>query len=206
MSERGRFIVLEGGDGAGKSRLLDALGDSLRARGRDVVLTREPGGTPLGEVVREIILMPQPRDAVAELLLFEAARAQLVAEVVRPALERGAIVLCDRFAASSVAYQGFGRGIPREVVERANDVATGGLAPHLTLLLDIPPEEGLRRRADGGGENHFEREALDFHTRVREGFLTLAAEDTERWRVLDAGQPFDEVHEAALAAIDDVIA
>lgn len=205
MSERGRFIVLEGGEGAGKSRLLDALGASLRERGRDVVLTREPGGTPLGEVIREMILMPQPRDALAELLLFEAARAQLVAEVVRPALDRGAIVVCDRFAASSVAYQGFGRGIPREIVERANEVATGGLMPHLTLLLDISPEEGVRRRADGGGENHFDRETLEFHTRVREGFLTLAAEDADGWRVIDARRPFGDVHEAALAAIGDII-
>jgi dTMP kinase len=206
MSERGRFIVLEGGEGAGKSRLLGALGESLRARGHDVVPTREPGGTPLGEVVREIIFMPHPRDAVAELLLFEAARAQLVAEVIRPALDRGAIVLCDRFAASSVAYQGFGRGIPRDVVERANEVATRGLRPHLTLLLDISPEEGLRRRAGDGGENHFDRETLEFHTRVRNGFLTLAAEDPGGWRVTDASRPFGDVHKAALAAISDVIA
>lgn len=201
MTGRGRFIVLEGGEGAGKSRLLEVLGERLREDGRDVVLTREPGGTPLGEVIREMILMPQPRQPLAELLLFEAARAQLVGDVIRPALARSATVLCDRFTASSVAYQGFGRGIPREIVERANDIATGGLTPDLTLLLDIEPEEGLRRRAGGGGANHFDREALEFHARVREGFLTLAAEDPDRWRVIDASRPFEEVEAAAFAAL-----
>ena len=158
MSNAGRCIVIEGGEGAGKSRLLQALGERLRAGGREVVLTREPGGTALGEQIRSLVLRDLAvGDHLAELLLFEAARAHLVATVLRPALERGALVLCDRFAASSIAYQGFGRGLGRDVVERANAIATGGLAPDLTLLLDLAVEAGLARRAGDGAANHFDR-------------------------------------------------
>ena len=202
MSNAGRFIVIEGGEGAGKSRLLQALGERLRAGGREVVLTREPGGTALGEQIRSLVLRDLAvGDHLAELLLFEAARAHLVTTVIRPALERGALVLCDRFAASSVAYQGFGRGLGRDVVERANAIATGGLAPDLTLLLDLPVEAGLARRAGDGAANHFDRETEAFHERVRAGFLELAHEAPDAWRIIDAAQPFDAVLEAAAAAI-----
>ncbi len=199
----GRFIVLEGGEGAGKSSVQRALGERLTGRGAGVVLTREPGGTALGERVRDILLAPErPAGALAELLLFEAARAQLVAEVIRPALERGATVLCDRFVASSVAYQAFGRGLPRELVDRANAIATGGLAPDLTLLLDLPVEAGLARRQSAGGANHFDRSDIGFHERVRAGFLALAAADPARWHIIDASRPLDRVAESALAAIE----
>lgn len=201
MTITGRFIVLEGGEGAGKSRLLAALGERLGAGAREVVLTREPGGTPLGEEIRSLVLQDVAvGDHLAELLLFEAARAHLVATVIRPALVRGAIVLCDRFAASSVAYQGFGRQLGREVVERANAITTGGLEPDLTLLLDLPVEVGLARRAGDGDANHFDRETVAFHERVRAGFLELARA-SPTWRIIDAAQPFDAVLDAAAAAI-----
>jgi dTMP kinase len=199
---RGRFIVFEGGEGAGKSTVLAAVAAHLRAAGRVVVETREPGGTPLGERIRHLILdAGGVDDPLAELLLFEAARAHLVATVIRPALARGEIVLCDRFAASSIAYQSYGRGLPRETVERANDVATGGLAPDLTVLLDVPVEAGLARRAREGDANHFDREAVAFHERVRRGFLELAAASPEAWVVIDASGERQDVIDAAIAAI-----
>lgn len=202
MAETGRFIVIEGGEGAGKSRLLAALGERLSIGGREVVLTREPGGTALGEQIRALVLGEVAAgDHLAELLLFEAARAHLVATVIRPALARGAIVLCDRFVASSVAYQGFGRGLGREVVERANAIATGGLIAHLTLLLDLPVDAGLARRAGDGAANHFDRETVAFHERVRTGFLELARESPGAWRVIDAARAFELVLDDAAAAV-----
>lgn len=201
-SARGRFIVLEGGDGAGKSSVQRELAARLVAGGAGVVVTREPGGTPLGERVREIVLA---RDAVgdplAELLLFEAARAQLVSSVIRPALERGTTVLCDRFAASSVAYQAYGRGLSRALVEQANALATGGLEPDVVLLLDLPVEVALSRRAAGGASDHFDAETVMFHQRVRAGFLELARESRATWRVLDASAPLADVVDAAYAAV-----
>lgn len=202
MSDAGRFIAIEGGEGAGKSRLITALGERLGAGGREVVQTREPGGTPLGEQIRSLVLRDVAvGDHLAELLLFEAARAHLVATVIAPALAREAIVLCDRFVASSVAYQGYGRGVGRELVEQANAIATGGLAPDVTLLLDLPVEAGLARRAGAGAANHFDREAAAFHERVRAGFLELARESSETWRIIDATQPFEAVLAAAVAAV-----
>jgi len=199
---RGTFIVLEGGEGAGKSTVLAALAALLREEGRDVVETREPGGTPLGERIRALILDSHGvDDALSELLLFEAARARLLTSVVRPALDRGAIVLCDRYAASSIAYQGYGRGLGRDLIERANAIATGGLEPDLTLLLDLPVEVGLARRAREAESNHFDRETVAFHQRVRDAFLALAAESPATWRIIDATAPVDAVVQAARDAV-----
>ena len=199
---RGRFVAIEGGEGAGKSRLQAALGEALRRAGRDVVLTREPGGTPLGEQIRALVLAQQSLETeITELVLFEAARAQLVATVIRPAIQRGEVVICDRFAASSVAYQGFGRGLGRDVVERANGIATGGVMPDVTLLLDLPVEAGLARRAGDGAANHFDRETISFHERVRAGYHDLAHESPETWRVIDAAQPFEAVLAEAQAVV-----
>lgn len=198
----GRFIVLEGGEGAGKSSVQRLLGERLSAAGAALALTREPGGTPFGEAIRTMLLSQRSLDdPLAELLLFESARAHLVRKVIKPALERGQLVLCDRFTASSIAYQGYGRGLGRALVERANLIATGGLEPDLVLLLDLAPDEGLARRAAGGGANHFDREALAFHERVREGYLELARDDPARWRVIDAGQPIEAVVEQCHAAL-----
>ncbi len=194
----GRFIVLEGGDGAGKSAVQAALVERLRADGRNVVATREPGGTELGERIRDLVLAQRSvGDPLSELLLFEAARAHLVATVIRPALETSVTVVCDRFAASSTAYQGYGRNLGRDLVEQANAIATGGLTPDLTLLLDVPVEIGLQRRSGAGAANHFDNETLDFHNRVRAGFLEIARDGAAAWAVIDASQPLDAVTEAA---------
>ena len=223
-SRRGRFVTFEGGEGAGKSTLLSTLAERARRsgswgsggsrvpsvlRGRtadedDAVVTcREPGGTWLGERLREALLgvpSAEAPDVRAELLVFAAARAQIVAEVIRPALDRGALVLCDRYADSTVAYQHYGRGIEREAVDAANAVATGGLTPDLTVLLDLPPFEGLRRV--GRDTDYLEREPLDFHRRVRAGYLAEAEADSGRWLVLDATQPPDALAEAAWESVE----
>lgn len=192
----GRFVTLEGGEGSGKSTLMIALAARAREAGRTVVTTREPGGTPLGERLREALLgsqqAPSPQ---AELLVFAAARAELVARVIRPALERGALVLSDRYADSTVAYQQYGRGLPPELVSAAIESATGGLTPVLTLLLDIAPELGIAR--SGGAGDYLERDGLEFHARVRDGYRALAALEPSRWVELDATQPPDEVAERA---------
>lgn len=173
---RGRFIVLEGVDGSGKSTQAQMLADTLRADGRDVVLTREPGGTPLGERLRALILDPDvvcaPR---AELLMILAARAQHVAEVIQPALERGADVVCDRFSLSSLAYQGYGRGLPLAEIRAADAAATGGLRPDLTVLLDVPLATVLARV--GERNDRFEGEGRTFLQRVIDGYRALAAAD-----------------------------
>ena len=198
----GCFVTIEGGEGTGKTTLLAALAARARADGLDVVTCREPGGTALGERLRTALLgadgaAPDPR---AELLVFAAARAQLVAEVIRPALDRGALVLCDRYADSTAAYQHHGRGLPRETVDAVNAAATGGLTPDLTLLLDLPPTEGLRRAGRAG--DYMEREALAFHERVRAGYAELARMEPERWRLLDASRDAEGV---AGAAWDEVV-
>jgi len=189
----GCFVTIEGGEGTGKTTLLAALDERARAEGLDVVTCREPGGTPLGERLRSALLGPDGAapDPRAELLVFAAARAQLVAEVIRPALERRALVLCDRYADSTTAYQHHGRGLPRETVDAVNAAATGGLTPDLTLLLDLPAAEGLRRAGRAG--DYMEREDLAFHERVRAGYTELARAEPERWRVLDASRGAEDV-------------
>lgn len=197
----GCFVTIEGGEGVGKTTLLTALADRAREAGLDVVVCREPGGTTLGERLRDALLRAdgEAPDAHAELLVFAAARAQLVAEVIRPALERSALVVCDRYADSTTAYQHFGRGLPRATVDAVNTAATGGLTPDLTLLLDLPPAEGLRRTGRAG--DYMEREGLAFHERVRAGFTALAQAEPERWRVLDASMGEDEVAAGAWAEV-----
>ncbi|MGE0134062.1 MAG: dTMP kinase [Dehalococcoidia bacterium] len=193
MRTRGRFVTLEGGEGAGKSTQIEALAALARDAGIEVVTCREPGGTVLGERLRAALFdLDRAPEPLAELLVFNAARAQLVAEVIRPALEAGALVLCDRFTDSTVAYQHYGRGLPLETVEAVNRAATGGLTPDLTLLFDLPPEVG-RARGQHGGSDYLEREALAFHERVRAGYLALAGAVPERWLVLDATLPPEEL-------------
>jgi dTMP kinase len=204
-AHKGALVVIEGGEGSGKSRLLHALEERLVDGGHTVVVTREPGGTSLGERIREVLLARERAgDPLAELMLFEAARAQLVAEVIRPALARGAVVLCDRFAASSIAYQSAGRGLARAIVEHANEIVTGGLIPDVTLLLDVPAEVGLRRRMTDGAANHFDNETLAFHERVNECFRQLAREDAQHWRVVDATMDFPAVVTAATAFLIEI--
>ena len=205
----GVFITLEGPDGAGKSTQAARLAERIRGAGRQVVLTREPGGTGLGERIRGVLLLGEPRDPLTDALLFNSARAELVATVIRPALKHGAVVVCDRFADSTLAYQGYGGGVPIDRLRGIAQVATGGLRPDRTVLFDLPPEAGLRRRAEGSPASLTRFESadhhdLDFHRRVRDGYLALAASESERWRVVDAASDPDAVAEAAWAAVEDL--
>ena len=202
-SERGVFITLEGPDGSGKSSLLVRLGAAIAYLGCDVVTTREPGSTPLGEQVRKLVLDPEPRidrTGRADALLFAASRAQHVEEVIRPGLARGAVVVCDRYADSSLAYQGAGEGVPMGELRAVQAFATGGLAPDLTILLDLPVEAGLRRKA--AEVTRFEAyHDVAYHERVRAAFLGFAESEPGRYVVVDATLPETGVLDAALAAV-----
>ncbi len=181
----GAFIVFEGGEGAGKSTQVEALARRLSREGYEVVSTHEPGGTPLGEDVRSWLKTRTDLTPTTELLLFAAARAQLVENVIAPALHSGKIVICDRFTASTIAYQGYGRGLDMELIGRLNQAATGGLQPDLTVFLDVPVEVGLARKK-GSGFDTFEAEAIEFHLRVRDGYLAQAAHEADSWLILDS--------------------
>jgi len=193
------FITFEGPEGSGKSTQARLLVEWLRQRGVDVLFTREPGGTPIGDRIREVLLDPGHRDMVpeTEVLLFSASRAQLVRQVIKPHLERGGVVVCDRYADSTYAYQGYGRGVDLEMLRVVTRFATGGLVPDLTFLLDVPVEVGLMRKRDGEGEddwNRMEEEVVEYHERVRAGYLRLAAEDRKRWVILDGRHPVPTLH------------
>ncbi|MHB8893403.1 MAG: dTMP kinase [Candidatus Limnocylindrales bacterium] len=203
---RGVFITLEGPDGSGKSSLLPRLAAALRARGCDVVTTREPGSTPLGEQMRKLVLDTEPRidrTGRADALLFAASRAQHVAEVIEPALVRGAVVICDRYADSSLAYQGAGSGVPMDELRVVQHFATGGLVPDLTILLDLPVEAGLGRKADE--VTRFEAyQDLAYHERVRAAFLGFAAAEPDRYVIVDATGDEEAVLAGAVAALDRI--
>ncbi len=202
--QRGAFITLEGPDGSGKSSLMPHLAAVLRARGCDVVTTREPGSTPLGEQMRRLVLDTEPRidrTGRADALLFAASRAQHVAEVIEPALARGAVVICDRYADSSLAYQGSGSGVPMDELRVVQHFATGGLAPDLTILLDLPVEAGLARKADE--VTRFEAyQDLAYHERVRAAFLGFAAAEPDRYIIVDATGDEAAVLAGAVVALD----
>ncbi len=193
--QRGLFITIEGIEGAGKSTNIEVLVETLRSAGRKVTVTREPGGTPLAEDIRDLLVRPgdEPVPEIAELLLVFAARSLNVNNVIIPALEAGTWVVCDRFTDSSRAYQGGGRGIPMETIDRLADWVHGDLHPDLTLLLDAPVEIGLQRAGRRGAPDRFEEERHDFFQRVRECYLQLAAAAPERFVVLDTGQPLAAV-------------
>jgi dTMP kinase len=200
---RGWLVTIEGPDGAGKTSQARRLHDRLVEAGHEVVLTREPGGTVVGEQIRQILLDPTigHLDPSTDALLFNAARARLVREVVRPALERGAVVVSTRFADSTIAYQGYGAGVPLSDLEAMADAATGGLVPDLTILLDLPVEIGLNRKS-GHEVTRFETEFdVDFHRRVRDGFLAMAAAEPDRFAVVDATLPEDAVAAAVADAV-----
>lgn len=190
----GLFVAFEGGDGAGKSTQSRLLGAALEALGREVVLTREPGGTELGAAIRQVLLHGEHVAPRAEALLFAADRAHHVATLVRPALERGAVVLTDRYMDSSIAYQGVARALSHEDVRGISVWATEGLLPDLTVLLDVSAEQGRARRA--GVHDRLEREADDFHEAVRRGYLRLAEQDPGRYVVLDATEDPTTLHTA----------
>ena len=205
----GLFVVLEGPDGSGKSLQAKLLDESLRERGLRVIHSREPAGTVMGEQVRHIVNdpAPTPRGPKADVMLYTAARAQHVDEVIAPALDRGEVVVCDRYYTSTMAYQGYGSGMDLELLRRIQTWATDGLDPDLVVLLDVSPQTGLDRRAAGDADEltRWEDESrfdLGFHTRVREGYLEMAAADPGRWVVVDGSGSIEEVAAAIRRAVE----
>lgn len=197
------FITLEGPDGSGKTTQMKSFAAHLRARGDTVFTTREPGGTAISDQVRRILLDHANLAMVprTEILLFLASRSQHTEEVIRPRLARGELVICDRYRDSTIAYQGYGRGVDIETLHRLNDFATGGLLPDLTLLFDVSTETGLARRAGDGDWNRLDADAVEFHQRVRAGYLEMARAEPERWAVIDANQDRASVEAALLKVV-----
>jgi dTMP kinase len=210
---KGRFITFEGIEGSGKSTQIVMLANYLAARNRPVTLTREPGGTAIGDQVRKILLDPGNTDLTpgAELLLYAAARSQHLEELIRPDLEAGKVVLCDRFSDATLAYQGFGRGLDRDMICELDRIVTRGMRPDLTILLDIDVAAGLRRargRNSSRGletEARFENEDLAFHGRVRQGYRELAEREPDRFRVIDASASPDEIQDRVRQIVNDVL-
>lgn len=204
----GRFITFEGPEGSGKTTQIQLTAQWLASQGIDALTTREPGGTPISEVIRDLLhdcdrteMTPE-----TEILLYSAARAQHVAEVIRPAMAAGTVVLCDRYFDSTYAYQGYGRGLSMDALRQITTFATQGLTPDLTLYLDVSPEVGLRRReASGEAMNRLDRETLDFHNRVREGYLALMQAEPARWRRVDAAGSIDAIQQALRAVIQSLL-
>jgi dTMP kinase len=192
------FVTFEGPEGSGKSSQIALLASFLQEHGLTIVTTREPGGTPIGDEIRACVhnVANTAMTPTAEMLLYSASRAQLVGELIRPSLAAGHIVLCDRFADSTLAYQGYGRGLNLDHLRQVTHIATGGLVPNLTFFLDIDVERGLARRTDGGLEmNRLDLETIQFHQRVREGYLQLIAEDPGRWEIVDADRSITAVQQ-----------
>jgi len=205
---KGKFIVFEGIDGSGKTTQLNLLADNLAARGCRVLCTREPGGTRVGERIRELLLDPRYGELapLTEALLYAAARAQHVAQVILPALAEGNLVLCDRFVDSSLAYQGSGRGMAIPLLEQINETAAAGLTPDLVLVFDISSGSGLDRISRSGrGVDRLELEVREFHRKARLGYLALAARDPRRYRVINADRPVELVRRDVLKAVEEVL-
>jgi dTMP kinase len=209
VTARGRFITLEGGEGAGKSTQLRRLAEALRGRGHAVVETREPGGAPAAERIRTLLVEggTESWDGMTEALLHFAARREHLLATVWPALDSGSWVICDRFADSTLAYQGYGHGVDRAFLGTLQAAVIGDFRPDLTLILDLPVEEGLKRaHGRGGFEDRYERMGIEFHRRLRAGFLEIARAEPERCVVVDAARPVDKVAGAILAAVRDRLA
>jgi dTMP kinase len=203
----GCFITLEGPEGAGKSTNREFLAERLRERGIDVLLTREPGGTPLAERIRELLLAPsdEPMASDTELLLVFAARAQHLDQVIRPAMARGTVVLCDRFTDATYAYQGGGRGLAKQRIEQLENFVQGDLRPDLTLIFDLPVDIGLSRAAARGRLDRFEQEGLGFFEAVRNAYLERARQAPTRYQVIDAGQPLAAVQRDLQALLPQIL-
>ncbi|MEJ2692052.1 MAG: dTMP kinase [Candidatus Thiodiazotropha sp.] len=207
MRTSGRFITIEGGEGAGKSSNLDYLRSLLEEAGKPVLFTREPGGTPLGESIRELLLGHRHTGMAdeTELMLMFAARAEHLKQKILPALQAGTWVLCDRFTDASYAYQGAGRGIAEERIALLENYVQGALRPDLTLLLDLPVEAGLARAGSRSAPDRFEQEARDFFERVRQGYLAIAAAEPERVKVIDAAPDLEQVRRQIRRVIQDFL-
>lgn len=203
------FVSFEGPEGGGKTTQIRLLADWLRGQGYDVITTREPGGTRIGDAVRAVLLHPEHIEMKpeAEILLFSAARAQIVGEVIRPQLARGGVVLCDRFADSTLAYQGYGRKLDLEALRMITAFATGNLTPDLTICLDLPVPDGLQRKRGGDLTewNRMEREEIEFHERVRAGYLALASAANQRWLVVDARQSVEQVQAVIRSRVRQIL-
>ena len=203
------FITFEGPEGSGKTTQIELLSEYLEEKGYPVLATREPGGTSIGDQIRTILLDPQNTAMLpaSEALLFSAARAQIVSQVIRPHLARGGIVLCDRYADSTLAYQGYGHDLELETLHAITALATGGLKPDLTIYLDIDVEQGLRRKlaaheASQAEWNRLDQQETAFHRRVREGYLQMAAQEPNRWLVIDATQPLEVIRASIRAGVE----
>lgn len=205
---KGLFITLEGPDGSGKTTQIKFIEDYFRAKNLDVIISREPGGTEIGERLRDILLNYSDGNMadLTEALIFAAARAQHVAEKIRPAIEEGRILVCDRFVDSSIAYQGFGRELG-DLVKTLNIIAIDGVMPDITFLLDLDPATGMKRIESGrGGTDRLEREKIDFHKRVRDGYMQLAAEYPARIKIIEAGRDPVDVRDDIFSSLDSICA
>ena len=208
MADRGRFITFEGTDGAGKTTQIQRLTADLRQVGYDVCLTREPGGTPISEQIRDMLLNPDHSEmaAITELLLYAASRAQHVSEVIKPALAAGKVVISSRFADATVVYQGYGRGLDLERIHRLNRIATDGITPDVTFILDLPVEMGLQRVQNSrGGLDRLEREKIEFHRRLRDGYQTIAQQEPQRLKIIDAQGSPEQVYAQIQAIIQPLL-
>lgn len=203
------FITLEGGDGTGKSTQFNLLVEHLQDQGLDFVHAREPGGTHVSEQVRQVLLDPANQmGVITEALLYSAARAELVSRVIRPALDRGQLVLLDRYVDSSLVYQAYAGGLPAQWVQQINEMATGGLRPHRTILLDLPVEEAMRRKASQTGASGLDRmegRQVAYHKLVREGYLELVNQEPRRMKVVDASGSVDEVQQRIRKLVSEVL-
>jgi dTMP kinase len=206
------FITFEGPDGSGKTTQIELLAERLRDQGHEVLITREPGGTSIGDQIRAVVhdVKNVEMTRETEFLLYSASRAQLVRQVIRPHLERGGTVLCDRFADSSMAYQGYGRELDLDMVRCITQFATGGLCPDLTVYLDLPVEVGLQRKesahaAQAGEWNRLDQQTMDFHQQVRQGYLRMAKADPDRWLAVDAAQSIPDTQAAIRARLERLL-
>lgn len=204
---RGKFITIEGTDGSGKSTQIELLMDYLRKKGADVIFTREPGGTQISEKIREIILDVNNSEmtGITEALLYAAARSQHVEEKIIPALEAGKIIICDRFVDSSIAYQGAARGLGAEKIMGINEAALHGIMPDMTLFFDLSPEKGILRKKNERALDRLEKEKMDFHEKVYEGYKNLCKKYPERIKPIDADRSIDEVHSEVIEVIDGLL-
>jgi dTMP kinase len=205
MSRSKGFISFEGIEGSGKSTQTKRLAEYFRAKGRDVIETVEPGGTGIGAKIRALLLEPgNHMDSLTEILLYYSSRAQHVKEVIYPALQENKVVITDRFTDSTVAYQGYARGVDMIIIDRLNDIVVPDLKPFVTFLLDLDVEEGLRRNRQASKEDRFELEAVEFHKRVRSGFHKIAAKDPDRVKIVDASKSADEVSGEIFRIIEEL--